>query len=207
MDVTLQNKYFYLPVTTTWTAAIFFDTATINIASLPAWITGIVDGANGLLYLEFDTTGVSAGTYTYNLTAFSIVVTVRPVASEEMPACCTDAVEVKWLNREGGWQNMLFAHVKDNEIRQSGAQTYINDLTVKYSSKGRIYDGARLAVDVFNQSQYDYLIGIKSSIQAFIDGEPILIDQESFPTYSKDTRIFEFSFNFIYAKEKLYQTQ
>lgn len=205
MDINLTTRYY--EICELWSDAIYYDTATVTIGALPAWITGTLDLANTVMNLEFDPDGVTAGTYTYDMGDFNIVVTVKAACSTDLPACCTDAVQVRWLNREGGWQNMYFDRVRKYEIRAGGAQTFKNDLTVKYSSMGSVFEGERLKIDVLTKAQYDYLIGLKYSIQAFIGTDPILIDQESFPKYERSTRIYEIGFSFIYAKEKSIQGQ
>lgn len=205
MDVTLQDKYFY--ICNTWEAGIYYDTATIDISGLPAWITGSLDLPNTVLNLEFDATGVTADTYTYDLGDFSIIVTVLAACSESLPACCTDSVNVSWLNRQGGWQNMQFDKVHGYDIRSGGAQIFTNDLTTKYSSVGIVHEGERLKIDVLDRDTYDYLISLKYAVQAFVDGVPILIDLESFPRYDHNTRIYEIGFSFIWAKQLSIQGQ
>jgi len=80
-------------------------------------------------------------------------------------------------------------------------------LTTFYSDIGTVHNGERLKVDVKTKEEYDYLIGLKYSIQAYANGLPILIDQESFPKYDHLTRVYDIGFSFIYAKELSIQKQ
>ena len=205
MDINLTTRYY--EICELWSDAIYYDTATVTTAALPAWITGTLDLPNTVMNLEFDPTGVTAGTYTYDMADLNIVVTVKAACSTDMEACCTNAVNVQWLNREGGWQNMYFARVHGYDLRAAGSQTFTNGITVKYQSKGKVFEGERLKIAVKNRAEYDYLIGLKYSIQAFVDGVEILIDEESFPKYDENTRVYEIGFSFIWAKEKVVQGQ
>ena len=181
--VRLQTKYFY--VCSTWSASVYYGSATINIASLPAWITGSLDTVNKVVSLEFDATGVTVGSYTYDLTAFSIVVTVQATCYTSMSACCTDAVNLTWLNRQGGWQNRYFDRVHGYELQQAGGTTFINDDTVYQQSVGKVYDGERIKIAVKNRDEYNYLLSLKYLPQAYVDGVPVLIQKESFPKYDQ----------------------
>ena len=203
--VTLPTKYYQ--ICTTWTASVYYGSASINIAGLPAWIVGTLDTVNKVVFFEFDTDGVTAGTYTYDLTAFTIVVEVQATCFNTLDACCENSVEVIWLNRQGGWQNMQFDWVRSRELRAGGAQVFKNDLTTYYSDMGTVHNGERLKIDVKTKEEYDYLIGLKYSIQAYANGLPILIDQESFPKYDHLTRVYDIGFSFIYAKELSIQKQ
>lgn len=203
--VRLQTKYFY--VCSTWSASVYYGSATINIASLPAWITGSLDTVNKVVSLEFDATGVTVGSYTYDLTAFSIVVTVQATCYTSMSACCTDAVNLTWLNRQGGWQNRYFDRVHGYDLQAAGAKTYINDDTVYYQSVGKVYEGERIKIAVRNRDEYNYLVSLKYCLQAYVDGVPVLIQQESFPKYNENTTIYEIGCSFIWAKERTVQGQ
>ena len=205
-DVTLQNKYY--TICGQWSASIYYGTeASITIGALPAWISGSIDTVNKVLSLDFDSDGVTAGTYTYDVGDFDIIVNVYDSCTQSIPACCTDSVDVRWINREGGWQNMQFDKIRGYQLRQSGSITFKNDLTTKYQRIGDVFNAERLKIDVFTRDQYDYLIGLKYSIQAFINGQPILIDTESFPKYDQDTRIYEVGFTFIHAEQLNVQGQ
>lgn len=203
--VRLQTKYFY--VCSTWSASVYYGSATINIATLPAWITGSLDTVNKVVSLEFDATGVTVGSYTYDLTAFSIVVTVQATCYTSMSACCTDAVNLTWLNRQGGWQNRYFDRVHGYDLQAAGAKTYINDDTVYYQSVGKVYEGERIKIAVRNRDEYNYLVSLKYCLQAYVDGVPVLIQQESFPKYNENTTIYEIGCSFIWAKERTVQGQ
>jgi len=203
--VTLPTKYY--EICSQWSASVYYGSATINIASLPAWIVGTLDTVNKVVSFEFDADGVTAGTYTYDLTAFTIVVEVQSVCYNTLDACCESAVEVKWLNRQGGWQNMQFDWVRSREVRAGGAQTFKSDLTTFYSDMGTVHNGERLKIDLKTKEEFDYLVGLKYSVQAYANGLPILIDQESFPKYNHLTRVYELGFSFIYAKELSIQKQ
>lgn len=205
-DVTLTNKTF--EICGQWSASLYYGSeVSINIATLPAWISGSLDTVNKVVSLDFDPTGITAGTYTYDLTAFTITVNVYDSCFTSLPACCTNSVEVRWLNRFGGWQNMQFDYVRGFDVRVEGARTFKTNDVVRYQSMGTVYEGERLAIDVLNRSQYDYLIGIKYAIQAFIGSVPIKIDQASFPKYDQNTRIYEIAFTFIYGEEVHIQRQ
>ena len=203
--VRLQTKYFY--VCSTWSASVYYGSATINIASLPAWITGSLDTVNKVVSLEFDATGVTVGSYTYDLTAFSIVVTVQATCYTSMSACCTDAVNLTWLNRQGGWQNRYFDRVHGYDLQAAGAKTFIQDTTVKFQSVGKVYEGERIKIAVRNRDEYNYLVSLKYCLQAYVDGVPVLIQQESFPKYNENTTIYEIGCSFIWAKERTVQGQ
>ena len=203
--VRLQTKYFY--ICSQWSATIYYGSATINIATLPAWITGTLDTVNKVVSLEFDATGVTVGSYTYDLTAFSIVVTVQATCYTSMSACCTDAVNLTWLNRQGGWQNRYFDRVHGYDLQAAGAKTFIQDTTVKFQSVGKVYEGERIKIAVRNRDEYNYLVSLKYCLQAYVDGVPVLIQQESFPKYNENTTIYEIGCSFIWAKERTVQGQ
>ena len=203
--VRLQTKYFY--ICSQWSATIYYGSATINIATLPAWITGTLDTVNKTVSLEFDVTGVTAGTYTYDITAFTMVVEVQASCYTSMSACCTDAVNLTWLNRQGGWQNRYFDRVHGYELQQAGGTTFINDDTVYQQSVGKVYDGERIKIAVKNRDEYNYLLSLKYSAQAYVDGVPVLIQKESFPKYDQNTTVYEIGCSFIWAKELTVQRQ
>ena len=137
--VRLQTKYFY--VCSTWSASVYYGSATINVPVYPHGLRGM--DTVMVVSLEFDATGVTVGSYTYDLTAFSIVVTVQATCYTSMSACCTDAVNLTWLNRQGGWQNRYFDRVHGYDLQAAGAKTYINDDTVYYQSVEKVYEGRK----------------------------------------------------------------
>ena len=45
--------------------------------------------------------------------------------------------------------------------------------------------GERIKIAVRNRDEYNYLVSLKYCLQAYVDGVPVLIQQESFPKYNE----------------------
>ena len=222
MKYKLTDKYITVELqspASAWTTVIPYDTATISVPTVPAWITVTNDTTNKILTLEFDPS--STGSFSYDFGAFMVYVEVISTANffTEIESCCTDSLNITWLNRLGGWQNWNFACKRMFQIEGSAAKTFVNDITVKYSDINDVFQAVEVMADVFNRKQLDYIATLSYSIQAFLYNSdtqefdiPILIDRKSFTKYDKyglnqQQFPFPFTFRFIYAKKLLIQTQ
>lgn len=222
MKYKLTDKYITVEIqspSSYWVTVIPYDTATISIPTLPAWITATDDGTNKILTLEFEPTVASETSYDFD--AFTVYVSVVSTTTmfPSIEACCTDSLNIGWFNRLGGWQNWNFACKRMYQIEGENSKTFVNDITLKYSDINDVFQAVEVMADVFNRKQLDYISTLSYSIQAYLFNSatsefdiPILIDRKSVTKYDKyglgeKQFPFPFQFRFIYAKKLLIQTQ
>ena len=65
--------------------------------------------------------------------------------------------------------------------------------------------GERIKIAVRNRDEYNYLVSLKYCLQAYVDGVPVLIQQESFPKHNENTTIYEIGCSFIWPKKGQYR--
>lgn len=202
-----------------WGTTIPYDTETISIPSVPAWITITNDAVAKVLTIEFAPT--VAGSYgAYSFTAFNLYVEVTAQFFQTIDACCTgDYFNIGWFNRLGGWQNWTFDCKRIYQIDGSDAKTFVNDLTIKYNDVNDVYQAVEVVSDMLNRKHLDWIATLGYSIQAFLYNPtttlfdiPILIDRKSVSKYDKgglgeQMFPFPYSFRFIYSKKLLVQSQ
>lgn len=202
-----------------WVTVIPYDTETISIPSVPAWIAIVNDTGDKTLTITF--TPTAAGSFgAYAFTAFNLYVVVTASFYLSQSNCCTgEPMNIAWLNRLGGWQNFSFNCSRTYEIDGASAKTFVNDLTIKYSDINDVYDAVAVDADLANRTEINLVATLKYAVQAFLYNTdtlewdiPILIDRDSFPKYDryglKQMQFpFNFTFRFIYATKLLIQTQ
>ena len=220
----LTDKYVSIQLETPtgyWVTTIPYDTETISIPTVPAWISIVNDTVSKILTITF--TPTAAGSYgAYDFTAFDLYVSVVANTSfyTTIDACCTgEPLNIAWLNRLGGWQNFNFNFKRSYEIRGGQAKTFVNDLTTKYADVNDVYNAIDVDAEMLNRNQINYVSTLLYSVQAFLYNSdtaafdiPILIDRQSFTKYDRYgiTQMqfpFPFQFSFIFAKKLLIQTQ
>lgn len=222
MKYKLTDKYITVEIqspSSYWVTVIPYDTATISIPTLPAWITATDDGTNKILTLEFEPTVASETSYDFGDFTVYVSVVSTTTMFPSIEACCTDSLNIGWFNRLGGWQNWNFACKRMYQIEGENSKTFVNDITLKYSDINDVFQAVEVMADVFNRKQLDYISTLSYSIQAYLFNSatsefdiPILIDRKSVTKYDKyglgeKQFPFPFQFRFIYAKKLLIQTQ
>lgn len=194
---------------------------------VPAFVTVITSGLNFDSVIAISiATGATAGTYTipigvqdiHNGTVIEhalIVIEITEDCIQEQELCCTDGVGIRWLSKAGGIKEWVFPGVREFEVRVGDAITFKNtSLQKRYSERKDIYTGKTVNTKRITQAQYDFLTELKYAIQAWeivrgelangdetVDYIPILIDNDSFSTYTSRTKIFEFGLTYILAEE------
>lgn len=211
IEVKLQSPSSY------WSIRIPYDTATISIPTVPAWID--ITDADDELFIVF--TPTVAGEYgAYDFGAFMMYVNVTASIFTVIDSCCTgEPINIGWYNRLGAFQSFNFNHRRTYGIEGGSASTFLNDLTIKYNDVNDVYQAVDVDADMYNRKQIDYVATLRYSIQAFIYNSvtdawdiPILIDRGSFIKYDRygvneQQFPFAFKFRFIYADKILVQTQ
>lgn len=143
------------------------------------------------------------------------IVTDLSCGLEEYDVCCTDACNIAWLTRQGGWQNYIFPGVKEWRVEVGDAKTFkTNQPIIKYSEVRDVYNGKICSTGDIPKSHVDLLDSLQYAIQAYMwnaDTEnwdiPILIDKKSFVKYKTRDKFYDVKIRFIYAEELLVQTQ
>ncbi len=219
---TLSDKYVAIELESPvsyWSTTIPYDTETISIPSVPAWITITNDTVAKVLQIDMSPT--AAGSYgAYDFTAFNLYITVTASFFSTIDACCTgEYFNIGWYNRLGGWQNWSFNCKRVYQIDGSSAKTFTDDLTIKYNDVNDVYQAVEVLSDMLNRNHLDYVATLSYSIQAFLYNTttlafdiPILIDRQSVSKYDRyglthQQFPFPFTFRFIYAKRMLVQNQ
>lgn len=186
------------------TLDIIHNYSAVSINTIPA-------GGIGARTLTIEVRDGDGGTV---LATYDIVIDVVAVCIEEIEACCDEAVYLRWLSPTGGIREWPFPGIREFEIRVGDALTFKNsNLQIQYSERKNIYSGKRVTSGNITRNVYDYLTSLKVAIQAWEYNPstevltPILVDNESFPTYTSKQKFYEFAVNYIIAAESIIQTQ
>lgn len=132
-----------------------------------------------------------------------------------MSVCCGEVYNIAWFNRLGGWQNYIFTGVKTFEVRIDDVKTFKNfDRVKKYNEIKGVYEGVIATTGNIPQAEADLLDTLRYSIQSFMYNEttsawdiPLMLDIDSWVKYSSRDKLFDVRIRFIYATEKIIQTQ
>jgi hypothetical protein len=129
--------------------------------------------------------------------------------------CCDNDINIGWFNRLGGWQNYIFSGVKTFEVKVEDTKTFKSfERVKKFSEITGVYEGEIVTTGNIPQAHADYLDSLRYSIQAYVYNEttsawdlPILVDVNSWVKYSSRDKLFDVRIRFIYATEKIIQSQ
>jgi hypothetical protein len=129
--------------------------------------------------------------------------------------CCDNDINIGWFNRLGGWQNYIFSGVKTFEVQIDDTKTFKSfERVKKFSEITGVYEGEIVTTGNIPKAHADYLDSLRYSIQAYVYNEetsawdlPILVDVESWVKYSSRDKLFDVRIRFIYATEKIIQSQ
>ncbi len=143
------------------------------------------------------------------------IITINATGVIDREICCNDKIfNVAWMDSLG-WRNYIFTGVRTYKVEAGNNKTYKNSLReLKYSERTDVYNAELVTSGFVEQYDVDYTASLKYSVQAFLWNAatekfdtPILIKPESFNKYKDKQKLFEISFEFIYATEKLIQSQ
>jgi hypothetical protein len=153
--------------------------------------------------------GNFGGTYTEYLLEFEFT---GDCAAEQQIDCCDDNVTIKWLGVEGAIKQWSFPGVRNFKYNLGDANTFKNaNRQLQYSERKNIYAGKRVSTAFIELEQREFLEELSYCIQAWeYDGTthtPIAIANDSFPEYSSKDKFFELSVQYVFAAEKIVQTQ
>jgi hypothetical protein len=206
----------------------------VNIDFSPYWVNWFASvGAlpSGVIKLQDALTGsVVAFGYKYSALAngvTSITITVKKGTSsgdvvgqwvikfnktacaDIQDICCdSDALEIRWLSREGGIKSFKFNGVREFSYDVGDALRFKSFNSVaQYSQRKDIYKAKRLTTGDVSKTQLEYLSELKYSIQAWEGTTPILLNNESFKEYGTKDKFFDVSISYILANEIKIQTQ
>lgn len=193
----------------------------IKVTSLlPVWFVNNTDVGGYSTYFEI--TPPLDGTYTYNVDVYLIdeptkagtaiiTITVEDILNN-IEICCTDPINIVWLNRQGGRANYIFTQRKDFKVDIGKSPTFISNGIIKYSERRGVYDGLVVYATGLSQDEVDYLDTLRYAIQAWrfnTDNtfSPILLDSTGFTKYNTKENMYEVVISFIYATELFIQKQ
>jgi hypothetical protein len=192
--------------------------------TVPDWFVsdGYVSDGDDLYWL-YAFTATAPGVFTFGIEeregetvisseSFSITVTADV---EDYDICCTDtAMNIAWLNADGGWQNYIFPGKHQYKVETGVATTFKNNDIVKYSERKGVFDAVTAFSQYVPRHHIDYVASLKVGVQAFLynaDTEdwdiPILIQADPYLKYTDKKELYLLSVDFIYATEKIIQTQ
>lgn len=203
----------------------------LNLANYPSWFNAVEWMGYWFTGYSF-TAPLTLGTYQFIFgcqlsspiqTTFATylieVVVVADIIARPVEICCQKKEHnIAWFNKEGGWRNWIFDGVRTSKLKMSNDNTFKEldddgDLTTKYSERSEIFD-AEICSAIVTCSQLEYLDSLRESIQAYkYNSEDdsfniaVLLDSKSVTKYKSKDKFFEVKISFIYAKEKLIQTQ
>jgi hypothetical protein len=211
--------------------------------ALPAWIT-IEPSASDVVQLTIDTgaaveggdydgsdydgddyllggPNAVVGCYEYEFSdgvtpLFTLTLCVYPIQSSNEICVSEDALNIAWVNQQGGWSSYVFdgRTTYGKDIGQ--VRTYKTGIELKRSFVGDVYD--TVEVNLANKPIKDliFISSMRQSIQAFLWSSetlqwsiPIVIDKQTFPIYTKPFKQIEQvdRFSFRYAEEVVIQSQ
>jgi hypothetical protein len=123
-----------------------------------------------------------------------------------------------FLTREGGWTYFPFNGKKTFEVRIPDASTYkSSNFVLRATNREDVYDAATLTTGSLPELALDLLQSLRESIQVYevenfaTNGEqiyhPVMLNSGDFVKNRTDDRRFESSVTFIYATERVMQSQ
>lgn len=145
------------------------------------------------------------------------IIVVAPGPAVEF--CCTEGVNITWLNREGGFQNWVFDGVRTIKVRLNNDNTFkridsVGDLTKHYSEREEVYDAVIATTKDITRTQLKKLDSLLQAIQAYLFNEetqlfdiPILLDSKSYSKFKTTDKFFEVKITYIIATEIKIQSQ
>lgn len=137
---------------------------------------------------------------------------------------CDNSTDMKpvsvllFLTREGGWYYFPFKGKKSFEVKIPDAQKYTTtNYTLRQTSRKGVYNGELLSTGDIPELALDLLQSLKESIQVyyienyFEDGEqiyhPIILQDGDFSKRKTDEKRWDVKVRFLYAEERIIQTQ
>lgn len=167
------------------------------------------------------------GTYPLSITGsdgneyFIIVEVVSACELQTYTLDCCNALNIVWLNREGGYENFIFTGRRQIfEVEEGEAIEFkTSSLTRKNAQIENIYNAVIVNTGDIPKEHLLKLASLRSSIQAWVYTElpgyidfserltPILIDRESIIINDTREKIVQRSVRFIVAKEVVTQSQ
>lgn len=177
-----------------------------------------------------DLTGTANGTYPLSFSANDgsgdeYFVIFEVVTACEIPTYtldCCGAINLVWLNKEGGYENYIFTGRRQVYEVEGGEAIEFKtaNLTRKNAQLSNIYNAVIVNTGDIPREHLVKLASLRSSIQAWIyEGElpayiefderfePILIDRDSIVVNDTREKIIQRSVRFIVAKEVVIQSQ
>lgn len=138
--------------------------------------------------------------------------TVSPY-NNNMIVFSDDVVNIVWLNQQGGRSNYYFNQRIDKGIGSGEAKSYDNNGTIKYLNKGKITDTKVIYKTGVSDTELELISSLRNCIQAWEYSAktntftPIVINNESFNTYSNKDRFNEVSIKYKLGAYKNIQNQ
>lgn len=135
---------------------------------------------------------------------------------------CCDSYNIVWLNREGGFENYIFAGKnKIFEVEAGEEISFKNsELIRKYAEKKSIYRAVQIGTGKIPKTHAQKIESLRNSIQAWRYDEslppylefsnrftPIHIDFDSFTVLDTSNKVYEANIRFLIAKELVIQSQ
>ncbi len=104
------------------------------------------------------------------------------------PACIGKAVNLIWLNPQGGWSSYVFEAKRTFQLEQGEPITYkTGGLDLRYGKKQGVYDALIVGTGYVSKDDIDYITTLRYAIQAYeyIEGgfRSIILDNETFDKY------------------------
>lgn len=199
-----------------------FVTTYQNFVGFPSFVeleSGIAPGTFSGYQINANTLGsfsfsFQETTVTGNIT-WTVNIVIASCLANVYDNCCTDQLNIAWLNRQGGWQNYIFTGIKTFEVRQDEGDTFKTfSKVLKWANKQEVYNGVIATTGNIPKAHVDYLDSLRYSIQAYLYNSttnawdiPILLDSESFTKYGSRDKLFDISIAFIYSTELVIQSQ
>jgi hypothetical protein len=133
---------------------------------------------------------------------------------EDYDTCCDNPSNIAWLSPIG-WVNYIFEGKRTFKVDIGSNRTYKDIFnTLRYSERTGVRDAVTVTSGYVPKHHIDYIASLRYAIQAYLYNDstgkwdiPIVLNPESFVNYKDGQKLFEVSFDYVIANEKLIQSQ
>jgi hypothetical protein len=191
---------------------------TIVLQNAPNWVTIKNNKANAVLSFNSPIAGVFVipyGEYNGLTPIYTGVITITIVSQfEDYDNCCENPTNIAWLSPLG-WVSYIFIGKRTFQVDIGSNKTFRDRFnTLKYSERTGVRNAVTVTSGYIPKHHIDYIAPLRYAVQVFLYNDitgnwdiPIVINPDSFVNYKDGQKLFEVSFDFVYANEKLIQTQ
>lgn len=192
----------------------------ISTSSLPSWMTSNTSDFGQINYIDMSPTITGdfvltfSSTHSPPITDTTLNIKVVDSFYDSTDTCfSSDSKCIVWITREGGRASMVFDQRIDFGIKSGESNTYENNSTLRYTTRGKVYNEVTLFKTGMTRDEIDLMQSMRMAIQAweFIPdtGESleVVFDNKSFEKFSTNEEFYETSITFRYGKNVNIQFQ